>query len=252
MLQFDCGWEEKIHTLLKYFAYRRIEAIDYQCFDRLWVVGSEDRDTLASRSSLHVKRITIPVDPEYFDFKSRIPEENAVSFRCIIGTAMYIRDFARDISLWIASEVPDEVLSGFEFVGCGPEPIADLQDLLNRIGYRHFGWVPNYAEFIQTASIFIYPQRVGSGIQNKVIQAMAMGMVCILSKEVASATGVSHECECLVVQKPEDVWPALSRLRRDWKLMQLLSINARNFCDSQFSFASVSATLKGELSEIIS
>src|SRR5664280_2489047 len=59
----------------------------------------------------------------------------------------------------------------------GKNPTKKLKNKLKlHSDIRQVSWVEDYVGFLKTASVFVYPQRCGSGIQTKIQQAMALGI----------------------------------------------------------------------------
>lgn len=254
IVRFNPLLKRKAQSLIKYVVYRRIEALDFSRFDRLWVVGKEDEMTLRRRLKRPITHITIPVDRAYFEAKSENCEQwfEGAQLRCIIGTSMAVDDFSMDVKIWLSSKkyYACDLLRSCKFVGCGPLPLKSLEPLLESVGYFHCGWVSDYSVFLRSAQVFIYPQRVGSGTQNKVIQAMAVGLVCILSEEIATATGATHMKNCFVVEEPRLIWDALKVLSSSPDLLSSLGYDARVFCQERYSYRTVLDAVEEELNQI--
>ena len=43
------------------------------------------------------------------------------------------------------------------------------------------GWVPDTRPYLDRAELFVAPLRMGRGVQNKVLEALAMGLPCVAS-----------------------------------------------------------------------
>jgi polysaccharide biosynthesis protein PslH len=82
-----------------------------------------------------------------------------------------------DAVTWFASEIWPQVRSavpGAEFWIVGARPHPRVRDLDNREGIRVTGTVPDVRPYLQHARAVIAPMRIARGIQNKVLEAMAM------------------------------------------------------------------------------
>jgi sugar transferase (PEP-CTERM/EpsH1 system associated) len=87
-----------------------------------------------------------------------------------------VRYFCDDILPRVRGEVPD---TRFYIVGMNPS--ADVQRLASIPGVTVTGTVPDVRPFYARASVCVAPLRMGRGVQNKVLQAMAMGLPVVAS-----------------------------------------------------------------------
>jgi glycosyltransferase involved in cell wall biosynthesis len=76
--------------------------------------------------------------------------------------------------------------------------------------------------------------RVGTGIQNKVLEAMAAGTPVVTTKRVADAVGAVHGQHLLMADGAEDFADATVRVMTDVDLASSLAIAARRLVEEQF------------------
>lgn len=92
--------------------------------------------------------------------------------------------------VWFADEVlpllraaplPGGVLPEFHIVGANPAPA--VQALAQREGIHVTGGVPDVRPFVQHAAVSVAPLRIARGIQNKVLEAMALARPVVASPQ---------------------------------------------------------------------
>ena len=66
------------------------------------------------------------------------------------------------------------------------------------------GWVPDMRECYAMAKIFIAPMLIGTGLQNKLLEAMAMQIPCITSPLANQALQAKENEEILIADTPEE------------------------------------------------
>jgi sugar transferase (PEP-CTERM/EpsH1 system associated) len=88
-----------------------------------------------------------------------------------------VQYFVQDIFPLIRKEIPD-----VEFVIAGQRPVMKVLELAGN-GVTVTGFVQNLQDMYAKASIVVAPLRFGAGTQNKVLEAMAMG-VPIVSRNI--------------------------------------------------------------------
>lgn len=149
-------------------------------FDATLVVSPTEAEVLAQIAPLHRARIhvvTNGVDTEYFDpaleFASPYPKgSNVVVFT---GAMDYFANvdgvgwFADDVFPVIRRAVPQAV-----FAIVGSNPAAQVRALGGREGVLVTGRVPDIRPYLQHARVVVAPLRIARGVQNKVLEAMAM------------------------------------------------------------------------------
>jgi len=97
-----------------------------------------------------------------------------------------VQYFCGEILPLVRREVPEAV---FYIVGLNPS--ADVRRLAERPGVGVTGSVPDVRPYYARAGVCVAPLRIGRGIQNKVLQGMAMGLPVVASP--LAARGVRGE-----------------------------------------------------------
>jgi sugar transferase (PEP-CTERM/EpsH1 system associated) len=87
-----------------------------------------------------------------------------------------VQHFSADILPRIRRAVPD---ARFWIVGLNPS--AEVRRLADLPGVFVTGTVPDVRPYYERAAVCVAPLRIGRGIQNKVIQGMAMGLPVVVS-----------------------------------------------------------------------
>lgn len=98
------------------------------------------------------------------------------------------------------------------------------------------GWVDDIRESYAKGKIFLAPMMIGTGMQNKLLEAMAMGIPCITSSLANNAIKAKDGSEILVANTPEEFIRAIQNLNGDSTLYSQLSKNAREFVRKNFSW----------------
>lgn len=111
-----------------------------------------------------------------------------------------------DAVSWFSAEVLPRVHErwpGVHFYIVGRSPAPTVQALASeRILVT--GTVPDVRPYLQHASVVVAPLRVARGIQNKVLEAMAMGLPVVASQECAAAVDAVPGRDFLSAETVED------------------------------------------------
>ena len=74
------------------------------------------------------------------------------------------------------------------------------------------GWVKDIRVSYASARIFVAPMQIGTGLQNKLLEAMAMGLPCITSSLANNAVGAPPGQAILIGHTPTDYAVHILRL----------------------------------------
>lgn len=132
---------------------------------------------LAGAAAHHVEALGNGVDFDYFDPEARFDRwPSAGAPTVMFSGAMDYRPNA-DAALWFAAQVWPRIRAvrpraRFRIVGANPT--ADVVKLDGRNGVEVTGRVPDMRPYLAGADVVVAPLRIARGIQNKVLEAMAM------------------------------------------------------------------------------
>lgn len=90
--------------------------------------------------------------------------------------------FAREVFPAIRARVPD-----IRFVIAGRNPTAEVLGLSKQAGVYVTGAVSDMRPYLRGATVAVAPMRIARGVQNKVLEALAMNLPVIASEPVARA-----------------------------------------------------------------
>lgn len=174
---------ENANGLIKWFfnmEHRRVaryEAAIFDCFDHKTIITTVDRDLIP-----HPRREEIVVVPNGVEFDKYSYHGEEKEFDLIFsGNMGYAPNV--DAAEYLVREILPQLLKKFpdlRLVLCGTAPALRVQALES----DHVvvtGWVDSMAEWYAKSRIFIAPMRMGTGLQNKLLEAMSMHLPCITS-----------------------------------------------------------------------
>ena len=152
-------------------------------FDRVLVVSEAERTCCDSVARDRVTAVPNGVDLEYFAPSTRDSAEHEPPTLVFTGVMDYrpnvdgIAWFVRSILPIVRESVPDVRL----FI-VGNRPSKVVQRLASELGVVVTGFVPDVREYV-ARGVSIAPLRIARGIQNKVLEAMAMGRPIVVTPQ---------------------------------------------------------------------
>jgi glycosyltransferase involved in cell wall biosynthesis len=128
--------------------------------------------------------------------------------------------------------------------GVDPSPaVRDLARTDARIEVT--GWVRDIRSSYASARIFVAPMQIGTGLQNKLLEAMAMRMPCITSTLANNAVGAVPGESILIGNTPEDYAAHILRLLDDPAERERLAENGLSFVHEHFDWDRAADALDG-------
>jgi sugar transferase (PEP-CTERM/EpsH1 system associated) len=118
-----------------------------------------------------------------------------------------------DAVVWFARDIMPR-LPGAAFWIVGANPGADIRALAALPGVHVTGRVDDVRPYVAHASAIVCPLRMARGVQNKVLEGMAMGRVVIASPAAFEGVRAQAGRDLLVADGPEEWVRAISEIQR--------------------------------------
>jgi glycosyltransferase involved in cell wall biosynthesis len=144
--------------------------------------------------------------------------------------------FIEEIFPLIKKEIND---TKFYIVGKNPKKTRKLanRDVIVT------GFVKNLEEVFSKCSVFVAPLRLGSGIQNKVLEALNYEIPIVTTAIVNNGIEAKPGGEILVANKPKDFAKKIVILLKNDKLRKQLSNNGKKFLRKHYSPSNINKQL---------
>lgn len=201
-------------------------------FHQLMVCSAIDRHTIGSFPNLHI--VPNGVDLENFPFVAAARQPNTIIFT---GNMRYFPNvnaaqyFINEVLPLIRAVIPQ-----VQFTIVGPNLPIDLQKQFLKAGVTLAGFVSNVHDYLQRAAVAIAPMRAGSGIQNKVLEAMATGTPVVATPFGVGSLPAESGKHLLIANDAAEFSQAVIRLLSDRTLNQEIAINARQLVEHHFTW----------------
>ncbi len=170
---------------------------------------------LAPETAHKIRHIDNGVDTDYFspDRVYENPYEDATINVVFTGTMDYWPNVQAVI--WFADHVWPRVHSAVplaRFVIVGAKPVPAVSSLARRPGIVVTGRVPDVRPYLAHGVVAVVPSRISPGVQNKVLEAMAMAKPVIATAQALEGLDVEVGREVLVAADGDGFREALVRL----------------------------------------
>lgn len=244
VLQDAPSFKSRLMAWLDLGRTRRFEGILTARFDWVTVTSDADRRALIELGSAGDRITVIPngVDLDYFS-PIDIPRDplrlvftGKMSYHANIAAA---EDLVTKIMPLVWSEMPDVQL---DIVGKDPSP--SVQSFGQMPNVTVTGFVPDMRPYLARAAIAMSTVRYGVGIQNKVLEAMAMKTPVICSPQACSALQARSGDDLLVGETPEAIARHIVDLLRSPQRRAHIGEAGRRYVETHHSWDSAAAALE--------
>jgi polysaccharide biosynthesis protein PslH len=227
--------QEKSSFLLKFLfkeeakRLKKYEQTIYPYFQYHTIISSQDKEKL----QLPIQIIPNGVDTEKFK-----PIDLTKKYDIVFtGNMSYPPNV--DSAIYLAKEILPLLLKDFPAINIlisGANPVQKVKNLTNKY-ITVSGWVEDISLSYAESKIFVAPMRIGSGLQNKLLEAMAMKIPCVTTPLAHKALGdVSDAVIC--AKNNEEFVIQIYKLLTDEKYYEYTAQKGYNFVKNQFNWDS--------------
>lgn len=243
-----------LKPLLRIEAQRltKYENLSYELFDYHTIISQQDQQLFYHPKRSKIEIVPNGVDTQFFDRKSlELKEVDSEEGLMLLFTGNMSYPPNVDCAKFLAKQVLPIVHNRYpnvELMLSGANPHQQVKDL--RSQHVHVsGWIDDIREAYASATIFVAPMRIGTGLQNKLLEAMSMELPCITSTLANNALAAKVGEEILIANDASEVAKAIFDLIEHPELRAKLSIAGREFVVNQYTWESSGTKLSKIMSE---
>ena len=213
---------------------RQYESWMFERYQRVVVLTELDAQAL-TRLNPATPTAVIPngVDLDYLTPTGYEPDEPTLLF---IGNYDYLPN--RDAALRLVRDIFPRIqprMSRARLIIVGGNPPPELRAYASQ-SVEITGRVPDTRPYFEAALIFISPLRLGAGIKNKILEAMAMETPVVATPLSCDGIPVEPEEHVLLGTTDDELANAVFRLFQDPRLRRHLQRNGRQLVEQQFTW----------------
>ncbi len=242
---FFTRWLDTIESerVLKYEKYILNE------FNLNLVCSNEDLKFLENKHNIQTIRL-LPNGVDTDKFKPMAHDYSHAHTLLFTGNMDYdpnvdaVIYFANDVFPLIKQQFPN-----VKFVIAGQRPIEKVKALAQIKDVDVTGFIPDLSEMYNAASVVVAPLRFGAGTQNKVLEAMAMGIPVVCSNIGFEGLGINDGEGAFMRTDANSFATQVIALLKDATLRQSVGEKGVEVIQKSFSWNTVAATLEQYLSK---
>jgi sugar transferase (PEP-CTERM/EpsH1 system associated) len=207
-------------------------------FDKVLVVTEQERSVFPGGGNVpNLEAMSNGVDLEFFK-----PEKASASPSgrptLVFTGAMDYRPNVEGIKWFVESVLPRirGAVSDVELLIVGSRPAAPVMRLATATGIVVTGFVEDVRPYLARASVCIAPLLVARGIQNKVLEAMAMGKAVVCTPQAHEGILAKRGEDLVVAESADDFATAIVGLLLDRDKAKQIGLAARRCVEANYSW----------------
>jgi glycosyltransferase involved in cell wall biosynthesis len=178
-----------------------------------------------------------PADPSLGNTPRRfnLVFSGKMSYHANVATALYLH---QQIMPLVWKQRPEATLT---IVGSNPP--KSIQQLAKDPRVEVTGYVDDLRPYVRRAEVMLSPMVYSVGIQNKVLEAMALGTPVVVAQQAATALGAIPNRDLLVARSAREFAQAALCVMDNAELRDSLSRNGREYVEQQHDWQVVTSRL---------
>jgi sugar transferase (PEP-CTERM/EpsH1 system associated) len=222
----------------------RAEVALTQSLDAVVLCAPREAADLRRRTGVLGERVAVVgngVDLGYFDPQAVPggPDTPTADAPLLVFTGMM--DYWANIDgvSWFAHEVLPRLQSrrpGIRFAIVGARPTPEVGRLARRPGITVTGRVPDVRPWLAAATVVVAPLRIARGIQNKVLEAMAMARPVVATSAALAGIEAEPGSDLVAADDPDTFATAIDLLLMSETRRRQLGLRARQVVEQRYAW----------------
>mgnify|MGYP001275857119 CR=1 FL=1 len=233
----NAKWIKKYIFESEYKRLMNYENSIFEYFEYHTIISKQDKQYIFHKNRSEIEIIPNGVDETFLEIDtSQIKTVDLV----FIGNMSYPPNVTA--AQFIVNELLPLLSSETKVKIAGSNPAKEVIRLSsNQVEIT--GYVDNIKNAYRSAKIFVAPMFLGTGLQNKLLESMALGVPCITTSLANNALGATPEKEILIADSAEEFAFQIKRLNENAHLKQEIIENGCSFIVKNYEWSKVTDKL---------
>ncbi len=235
------NWLFKIILKLEYKRLYTYEKTTFSFFNNKTIISEQDRELINHPDKNSIEIVANGVDESFLNYPKKEDKKydllfsGNMSYPPNIESAVYI---VEKIFPLVKKQIPN-----IQLMIAGTSPTSKIIALRSN-NVLVSGWVKDIKEIYASSKIVIAPMQTGTGLQNKLLEAMAMGIPCISSTLANNALKAIHNENILVADSPEQYAACIIELINNTEKANDIARKGKNFVSINYGWDMMNAKLE--------
>lgn len=209
---------------------KKYERYIFDYFENHTIISDQDKKLIDHPERDNIICTSNGIDESFFEAKNHKKEFDFV----FVGNMSYAPNI--EAVQYIVNEILPKIPASTLLIS-GASPSSLIKKIAHDNDRIHLtGWVDDIRESYLKGEIFLAPMKIGTGMQNKLLESMALGIPCITTPLANNAINAINEKEILVGNDTEEIIGLIKKLKSNPQLYDSISVSAKNMVKSNFSW----------------
>lgn len=213
------------------------EVFDY--FDNKTIISIPDRDLIPHKNKEEIHVIPNGVDHSYFKPRNKektfdVLFNGNMAYPPNVDAAEYL---IKEIMPIVWEEIPDA-----KVLLAGASPVKKVRSLQSK-QVKVTGWMDDIRDAYSSAYVFIAPMRIGTGLQNKLLEAMSMKIPSITTPLANDALQAKEGSEILIGNTSSELAGHIIKLLNNKNFNSEVAQNGYKFVHNNYSWKNATEKL---------
>lgn len=207
----------------------RYEQAIFSYFEHKLIISEQDRNLIMHPQRNEIICVPNGIDQTFFE----APEKTAIYDLVFVGNLSYAPNVEAVAFIdKLMKELPNRTCL---ISGANPSPIV-RRIARGNPSIHLLGWVEDIRSSYCSGKVFVAPMTIGTGMQNKLLEAMALGIPCITTPLAGNAIHASDGVNLLLADDLMGFSAAFKQLESDVQLYESVSKSASHFVRKHYSW----------------
>lgn len=204
---------------------KRYESLMFDFFENRSIISKQDQQLIMHPNAQEIACIANGIDESFFE---TVSVEKTHDF-------VFVGNMSYPPNVEAIAYIAENILPLFpnrNLLVSGSSPSKRVKKIASENAQIELtGWVDDIRTSYAAGRIFLAPMMIGTGMQNKLLEAMAMGVPCITTPLANNPIGTKENVEILVASSVEDFKNAIETLINNPDKYTEIQSNARSFVE---------------------
>ena len=225
---------------LEAYRLKKYEHLIFSAFNNKTIISEQDQNLIIHAQNQEIEIVRNGVDLTFFK-----PRDSQKTFDLVFTGNMSYPPNVDGVTYLVEKILPLvwKQNPNITLVIAGATPSTKVQRLAQK-NVTVTGWVDDIRDYYASSKIFIAPMQIGTGLQNKLLEAMAMNIPCITSPLANNALKAIHEENILIANTVKEYTKSIFNLLENNTIYEKIANNGHNFVKKNYDWKSTTNQLE--------
>ncbi len=224
------NWPMSSIMKTEYRKLRKYELDILDQFDVRFIISEQDKELLSLPAELHV--LPNGVDPKFFEASNTTKTRDILftgnmSYRPNVESARFL---VNNVMPLVWKQLPQ-----VKVTLAGANPASGVNSLKSS-QVEVTGWVDDIKSVYDSSRVFVAPMLINSGLQNKLLEAMACGVPSLTTPLANNALGAQPESQIMIGDDAESIAAQIVVLLTNTEKSATIASQGKAYVEGNFSW----------------